>query len=584
MRVRPSEPVHRDIVLLAIDDRSLQALGPWPWHRRIHGELTHHLKQAGAKAIFFDMLFPEHAPDPEDDRLFSQAIGAAGNVVLPFHYVSKKPFDPLFPIPEFQKEMREMGYANIEIDPKDGVVRQMIPFNQLGGKVYAHSSIALYLSLFERQKDREDWVRSFSKKFHDHLLINYAGGMEQFQRISAGEVIERAKTKEGQEFLKQAFDGKIVLIGHVATGTTDLRATPIDSTMPGLVIQASILNTILSGRYLTELPILWNFFIAFLLAWMTAWMGQKLRPSWTVIATLSQMVLYTVANCLIFNYFRFVVYLPMPLVAMFVTFIVSLFMRYGDVRMEMTFLARELEMASKIQQTLLPMTELKLAQLDAGFRCLFFEQVGGDFYDWLDLGNGRVALCLGDVSGKGVPAALYMARALNELRHQVTSGAAPGEILTALNSHLAKGETAGMFLTLFFVLVDSTKKKIYFANAGHDPMVYFSSAQNQAKLITHAGGLPIGIMEDQVFETGEINFETGDVLMLTSDGIKEQKSSRGEMYGSERLQKCVEICARNMDSGKIIDAVMGDVLKFANGQKPHDDRTLVCAKMLQVLF
>ncbi len=581
MRSRPTEKAHRNIVIVAIDDPSLQALGPWPWRSQVHAELVKTLKAAAVKTVFFDVLFPERSQNPEDDRAFADAIREAGNVVLPFHYISRNPFDPLYPLPEFLKGVKETGYANVEMDHADGVVRYILPFAKMGGNLYYHSSVAVFLSLFDRLEDKQEWAREFSKKCtKSELLINYPGNMDMFQKFSVGEVFERAKTEEGRAFLKKVFQDKIVLLGHIATGTSDLRTTPVQPMMPGIAIQASVLNMLLTGEFLIETPKILNYVLAFLLAWIIAFCGQKLRPQWSFAVTLTQMSLYVLINCLIFNYLRVVIQLPMPMVAMFTVFVVSLFLKYVDVRVESDFLERELHMASKIQQSLLPGTELRLQQLDAGFRCLFFEQVGGDLYDWMDLGNGRVALCLGDVSGKGVPAALYMSRALNELRHQVTSGALPGEILTALNNHLARGETSGMFLTLFFLIIDSHAKKIYFANGGHDPMVYYHATKNQAELITDAGGLPIGIMEDQVYEGGEINFQIGDVMLLTSDGIKEQKSPRGEQYGSERLQKALEQCAQGGDAGKMIDAVMADVLNFASGRPPHDDRTLVCVKIL----
>ncbi|GEM_PF-974866 len=581
MRVRPMEKAHRNIVILAIDDLSLQALGPWPWRRSVHAELIRALNAAGTKAIFFDILFPERSQNPEDDLVFSEAIREAGNVVLPFHYTSRNPFDPLYPLPEFLSGARETGYANVEIDHADGVVRHVLPFAKMGGHFYYHSSVAVFLSLFDRLEEKQAWVKDFSRRFpQGELLVNYPGGMDMFQKFSVGEVFERTKTEEGRQFLRQIFQGKIVLLGHIATGTSDLRTTPVQPMMPGIVIQASVLNMLLTDEFLISTPVILNFTLAFFLAWIIAFCGQRLKPQWSFAWTIAQMVLFMLMNCLVFNYFRVVIQLPMPMVAMFTVFIVSLFLKYVDVRVESDFLERELQMASKIQQSLLPGTELKLPQLDAGFRCLFFEQVGGDLYDWMDLGNGRVALCLGDVSGKGVPAALYMSRALNELRHQVTSGDSPGEILTELNNHLSRGETSGMFLTLFFMIIDSNTKKIYFTNGGHDPMVYYHAKNNKADLISSAGGLPIGIMEDQTYETGGIEFGAGDVMLLTSDGIKEQKSPRGEQYGSERLQQILERCAKEEDAGKMIDAVMADVLGFASGRPPHDDRTLVCVKIL----
>ncbi len=580
MKNRPAQKAHRSIVILAIDDLSLQALGAFPWKRRLYADLIRYLNDAGAKAIFFDILFPEKSQDSEDDKLLADAVSEAKNVTISFHMLDQAPW-ALFPTPELRKAIHELGYANVEPDKKDGVVRSILPFAQVQGQRYFPGAVALYLSLFARAEERLKWEKDFIQRCaRNPLLINYPGNIDKFQKFSVGEVFEKVKTEEGRHFLKRVFEDNIVLVGDTATGSTDLRNTPIQHMMPGVAIQASILNTLLTKKYYTPTSKYLNYLIAFFLSWLVAVYGQKFRQQWAFLATITQMGIFFIVNCAIFFYFRFVFQLPMPLVAMFTTFIVSLALKYMDVRVESDFLARELGMASKIQQSLLPASEFKSAQLDASFKLFFYEQVGGDLYDWIDLGDGRVTLCLGDVSGKGVPAALYMSRAINELRHQVLSHSSPGEILSRLNHSLSQGETSGMFLTLFFVIIDFNSKKIHFSNAGHDPMVFFRKKTGKADLITKASGLPIGIMDDQVFETGEIEFEAGDLLMLTSDGIKEQKNPMGEIFGSERLQKSVEKVAEKMAADAVIGAVMADVLHFAEKRSHHDDRTLVCAKML----
>ena len=581
MKSRPPQKAHRSLIILAIDDLSLQALGPFPWKRHVYADLIRALNKAGTKSIFFDILFPEKSQYPEDDKIFSDAVQEAGNVVIPFHLLAEKPW-ALFPLPELQKAVRHLGYANVEPDTKDGVVRSILPFTEVAGQRYFQGAIAVYLSLFARAEERLAWEKNFVQRCaRNPLLINYPGNLDKFQKFSIAEVFERSKTEEGQQFLKRVFEDSIVLVGDTATGSTDLRNTPIQNMMPGVAIQASVLNTLLTKKYYTATPKYLNYLIAFFLSWLVALYGQKLKQQWSFAATLAQMIVFFIVNCQIFYHFRIVFQLPMPMVAMFTVFVVSLFMRYMDVRIESDFLARELGMASKIQQSLLPPSEFKSLHLDASFRLLFYEQVGGDLYDCIDLGDGRVTLCLGDVSGKGVPAALYMSRAINELRHQVLSHSSPGEILSRLNQSLSQGETSGMFLTLFFVIIDFNKKKILFSNAGHDPMVFFRKKTLKSELITEASGLPIGIMTDQTFETGEIDFETGDLLLLTSDGIKEQKNPSGEIFGSERLQTSVEKSALEMGADAVINSVMADVLRFGSGRLHHDDRTLVCAKMLR---
>ena len=577
LKLRGAERAHSDVVIVEIDDKSLQAMGSWPWPRGYHGDLIERLVEFGSKAIFYDVLFPEVSPDPNQDQKLSDVLEKTNKVIFPFHYYSIEPFDAIFPTPKLLKAVKRLGYANIDID-SDSLVRRVSPWIETSEGIFYHSSVATILSLFDDHQQAKSWLASIPRSSKGYFLINYPGSLEFFNRISFLDVMSDL-TEEKKDYLRELFSGKIVLVGQTATATTDLRPTPIAPLLTGIVIQASAVHTLLSGRYL-RLPSLWSgYLFVLLLSLGVAWVAKKCKPQVTLLLMPALMVSYTIWNFLVFKYFGLVFLLPLPLIAAGLSYVLTLFLKYLEIKVKDDMLVRELEMASNIQASLLPQSNIQLKGVDIFSKCLFFERVGGDLYDWMELGENKVGVCVGDVSGKGVPAALYMARTLNELRHESASASDPGSVLTRLNSYLVKNATAGMFLTIFFVVIDKAEKKIYFANAGHEWMVYCHKKTKKAEIVSGKQGMPLGILDGISYETAEMNYEPGDFFLLISDGVKEQRNPKGEMYEMERMKRYASRQEESASAEYIIENLFKQIELFARGKAPHDDRTLVCAKM-----
>jgi sigma-B regulation protein RsbU (phosphoserine phosphatase) len=199
--------------------------------------------------------------------------------------------------------------------------------------------------------------------------------------------------------------------------------------------------------------------------------------------------------------------------------------------------------------------------------------VGGDFYDVIPLAEGRYAVVLGDVSGKGVSAALYMARMVSETRHQVARLEEPGAVLGALNDQLARGSQRGMFVTLACAIIDPARGAMSVANAGHLPPLVRPAGGGRPLALEAGVGPPLGIMEGVSYEVMVHAVEAGQVVVLYSDGVMEAQAADGSFYGMERLE---EFLADTSGPPSVVcEKVLEAVHAFVGGHAQHDDMTLV---------
>ena len=234
-------------------------------------------------------------------------------------------------------------------------------------------------------------------------------------------------------------------------------------------------------------------------------------------------------------------------------------------------IAQELHVARLIQQTLLPksLPELEGHQIAAYYQPA--REVGGDFYDFLQLPDGQLGLIVGDVSGKGVPAAIVMAITRTMLQAAYRMGSpAPGEILEQVNNILYKDIPSNMLVTCLAALLDSRTGRLQYANAGHDPP-FVRHASGVGKL--RATGMPLGLMPDMIYEQKEITLEHGESILLYSDGLAEAHSPREEMFGFPRIEKFV---GAHSEGATLIDSLLAELKRFTGEEwEQEDDITLL---------
>jgi steroid delta-isomerase-like uncharacterized protein len=232
---------------------------------------------------------------------------------------------------------------------------------------------------------------------------------------------------------------------------------------------------------------------------------------------------------------------------------------------------QELQVARRIQEELLPKAMPELTCWEFAQHYQPAREVGGDFYDFLDLDHGRLGLVVGDATSKGMPAALVMAAARSMLRAVVQSLESPGEVLARVNDALCPDIPSGMFVTCFYGILDPESGRFLYANAGHNLPCCRRHDGRADEL--RARGMPLGLMPGMGYEEKEATLEAGDSALFYSDGLVEAHDPKGEMFGFPRLRRLV---AEHAEEGSLVDFLMDELRSFTgDGWEQEDDITLV---------
>lgn len=235
-------------------------------------------------------------------------------------------------------------------------------------------------------------------------------------------------------------------------------------------------------------------------------------------------------------------------------------------------LEREMELAAEIQREILPKGSPEIEGYDLLGWSRPARQVGGDYYDLLALDDGRLRLTVGDVTGKGIPAALLVSTLHSSLRLLLGAKPVDPELLGRLNRHIFESSAANKFITLLVAEMDPARHRLHWVNAGHNPGLRV--AHDGAVQQLTPGGLPVGMMPDASYSEGEMELGTGDLVCLYSDGITEAASPEGEEFGLERLQRIL-VEDRERPLAEIQHRLDETVAGFVQGEPQGDDETLV---------
>lgn len=239
---------------------------------------------------------------------------------------------------------------------------------------------------------------------------------------------------------------------------------------------------------------------------------------------------------------------------------------------------RELEIAQQIQQNFLPNLSEKKLKAQVAAKNISALSVGGDFYDVVKIDENRTGIIIGDVSGKGVPAALYMVRAISEYRFTINHTQSPTELLGALNQSLSKNTSFGMFVTLLYILLDHKAGTITYSSSGHHPILYRGPQDTEARYLEDVGGMPCGLMEDAPApEQTTIPMEAGSVMMLYTDGVTEARDVGVNEFGEARLKSFLN--GTEKSAAEYADGLIEELQKFTTGAPQHDDTTVLAIKI-----
>jgi CHASE2 domain-containing sensor protein len=635
-RTSPRDLSASDVRVVMIDGESLKAVGPWPWSRYYLARLTEEIAKGGAKVIGFDVLFPEPdriRPDlfvqfyPElssqaasevtalqpMDRLFGQVIGlspvvlaragsGAGPATARSAAVDASISGPLPPkldswpaiitsIPDLDEPALGHGLINGQPD-NDGVSRTVPMIGQAGGRTMP--GLALEMARISLGADAIETDITTVTVAGRTIPVDRRGRMRpHFGHFPPTDIVS-AEDVIGRNVPAGTFDGKIVLVGLAAEGTADIVATPLAGEEFGLLVQGQAIDAILNGGWLKRphwtVPVEWA--TALVLAILALLLVGKRKGARLVL--LVAFAALPIASWLLFKEGSTLFDPVRPALigggALAGAFVGLL----GETRRERERLRDalvqeriaaaaaegELQAARAIQLGMVP-PRRDLASIDprVDIDALLepAKSVGGDLYDCLRTGPDTIGFAIGDVTGKGVPAALFMAMSKALLSSALLrEQGALDKAADAINRDLLRSNEEVMSVTMIVGQIDLSSGAVSLVCAGHeDP--YVIGADQSVRRLDLAGGPPLSTIEfDYPVET--LTLKKGETLLLVTDGITEAQDEADGLYGRDRI---LELVAKVRPSAtRICEAIRDDVRRFEGQADATDDLTVMALRYL----
>ena len=634
--LKPRDLSATDVRVVLIDDASIEFVGSWPWPRYYLARLTEDLVARGADLIAFDVLFAEHdrvraetlldiypelsptavaelqSLEPMD-QLFGRVIGAAP-VVLAHAGVERAPSTQpavantpisgslpaadswpaeLAAIPELDDVALGHGLVNVRPD-LDGVVRSVPLVMRAGGKLRPSSPLEVARNAFGSATVNVagDRLRVGDRVVpidgHGRMRLHF-GVFPEDKIISAARVLGRDR-----RLAADTFDGKIVIVGVSAEGTSDIAATPLAAEEFGALVQAQSVDTLLRSGWL-ERPT-WMDPLEWLVASMLALLalGNALfGRTYRLLLGLTFAAL-PVASWLAFAKAGFLFDPARPFVVgvgAVAGVAIGLFAlaridreRLRDALIQEQVAAAEadgeLQAARAIQLGMVPPRQ-RLHQLDPRVDLDAIlepaKSVGGDYIDALMIDDHRLGFSIADVTGKGVPAALFMAmsKALTSAALSRMQGD-PSIMAEAINAELLKDNTEAMSVTMLLGILDLRTGGIDIACAGHeDPLILDTDGDmSRVKL---EGGPPFCIAKF-TYPLEPLKLKPGETLVLVTDGVTEAQNASAALFGRDRILTGRDEWARSAKA--ICEAIRDEVRIFEDGTDPTDDLTVMAIRYL----
>lgn len=381
-------------------------------------------------------------------------------------------------------------------------------------------------------------------------------------------------------------DGRIAIVGTSAPGLLDLRATPLDPVISGVEIHAQALEQLLTKQLLVRpdyaegMEIVLTIAAALLLGAIVYLRGARV----SAVVGFASVCAFSLGTYWAFSQ-GVLVDAVFPIMTSTAAYIFGTGYLYYEAENErnrgreaLQKIAQEMESAAQIQRTFLP-KEVPTGPLESKFDVFAVmkpaKSVGGDFYDYFLINDTKLGLAVGDVSGKGVPAALFMSVSRTVLRTVAFETDEPGTTLSKVNTILARDNSEGMFVTIIYAVLDLETGRLAFSSAGHDDALLIGSARTFERLPYM--GPAIGLFEDAEFPTATRQLAPGDMILLLTDGITEAFNIDGRVFTPDRVTKAVTRRTYN-DARDLVQSLGDEVARFSEGTEQSDDITCVAMR------
>jgi serine phosphatase RsbU (regulator of sigma subunit) len=352
----------------------------------------------------------------------------------------------------------------------------------------------------------------------------------------------------------------------------------------GVEIAATALANIIEDTPVR--PINTWFYIGLVLLWGTG-LGIVCRMypvliSASVVAGAS--VLYLVSSVVQFKFFHLWYPIIIPLVLQApLAFLGSTGIKYAGLFKEFLVKQRmeeDLTSAGDLQESMMPGECPELEGYQIAAMSTQAREVGGDFYDFIEVGEGKLGLVIGDVTGKSVTGALVMSASRSVLRMLSEQDLSVSDIMIQGNKRLKKDIKSGMFVALLYAMFYTEERSFGICSAGQTQPVFLSAETGEVTLVeTEGDTFPLGILDDANYEETRLDMSAGDAIVFYTDGIVEAMNAKEEMYGFERLEDVVRN-ETNLSAQELLDKILEDVNVFVSGAEQHDDLTVIVVKVV----
>ena len=634
-RAFPLERRSAPATIVAIDEASLARYGQWPWPRTRLAELVERIDRMRPAAIAFDMFFPE--PDRYSPGALARSLSLPPPVALLLEAIASndgrlaeamrgRPVvlgiaaasapDPRFQAPpraapvvvapgagreldEFAGHVGNLrildeaasGRGLMNAGPAERVVRSVPLVARVQGAIVPSLAVEalrvandggirleragaglarmrLAGAAFPLQEDGRAWLR-----FSHHAP-------ERF--VSALDVLEgRADPAR--------FGGKIVLVGVTGVGLRDYKSTPLGELVPGVEIHAQLVENIFDAVSLVrpgwarmaEAAMLVIAALAIVAAIPRMGALQGLNVAALLVLALAAVALLAFAR---FGLLLDPAWPVVGVVAVYGSVVVGSLSEAErhrrQLREQAARLAGEIDAARRIQMGLLPDPREALGGDRRARVAALLEparSVGGDFYDCFPLDERRVFVAVADVSGKGLPAALFMAAVKSQLKAEALRGGSVGEVLARTEGAIARENPEHLFVTVFAAVLDLSTGELEHANAGHEAP-FARAPRGMPERFGASGGPPLGVIDGYAYPTGRRTLAAGEWICVVSDGVTEAMNAHREFFTAERLRATLTRLGEEAAPEDVVRRVRGDVARFAQGAEAADDITLLALR------
>jgi serine phosphatase RsbU (regulator of sigma subunit)/CHASE2 domain-containing sensor protein len=630
------ERLTNPVTIVAIDEEDLRRYGQWPWPRTRMAELVTRISEHKPLAIGFDVFFPDSdrfspsamaaelpilTPEvrralegmPSNDSLFADAIrgrnvvlGIQGEDTPDARFLGPPRAAPIVYPKGVDAQLVHHGGSIRSIDaidsaaagrglmnsgPVDQVIRQVPLVANVQGSLVPNLGVeTLRVGIHAGLRIEKASSGLLQLHFGDVRTPMQPNGTAWLRmgRHDSERFVLAHQVLEGLVQPEKIRD-KVILVGINGLGVLDFKTTPLGEFVPGVEIHAQVIENIFNGVELSRPAVATRYEAAALIVCglILIVFVPRLSALQGINLAFGLVVLLAGAGLVAFRNFNLLLDPSWPAIgtgAVFLSVVVATLSeterQRRQLREQAARMAGEVDAARRIQMGLLPDPHETLGA-DRRFRIAAFLEpartVGGDFYDCFMVDSEHIFFIVADVSGKGLPAALFMASVKSTIKSAAMRGGRVGEILTRAQEDIAHENPEQLFVTIFAGQIDLRTGMFEYSNAGHEPP-FLRKPQGVPDRLGSTGGPPLCVMEDFVYPTDRRQLSANEWIVMVTDGITEATNPRGEFFGVERLRTSLSWMPDPVEPQEIVRRLQNDIARFADGAEPADDLTLVAVR------